>query len=254
MSVDNVRYLLQLIARALAEYHKNGLVYGNLRPEDILVEKDSTGLVPRLSAFRFGLMAALNEKIVGSFLVNPRRLTYITPEQYEKEEISAKSDQYSLGLLAVEMLQGRPPVKVQHLEDLESKRKFFEDPESYTKDMCVRAPELSQIILKMLAHKSDSRWKSMDEIVKVLGPGISIENNNRALAKNSYMKIVYGKEKFFESFYVNLKSPTKFKHLNDLLNKKINNWTDQYAFLDSAICCLLNFNSECERNEPTTLS
>ena len=114
--------------------------------------------MPRLPAYRFGQMALQEEQRTNRFLVDAERLTYMTPEQYRSERVTAKSDQYSLGLLAVEMLQGEPPVTVQHLKDLDKKKEFFEHPEKLTKMMRERAPLLADVVLRMLEDNPDQRW------------------------------------------------------------------------------------------------
>ena len=165
--------------------------------------------------------------------------------------MTAKSDQYSLGLLAVEMLQGEPPVSVQHLKDLDKKKEFFENPEKLTKMMRKRAPLLADVVLRMLEDNPSQRWPSMARIVKEVGDGSSIEEVDRRLAKIGYERVRKEPE-FYKKFYENL--CRKRPHLKKLFDTKISSWDKQYAALDASVCSLLNFSDDQAKTDPTLLT
>ena len=249
LDVDQVRFIIQVIAEALAEYHKVNLVYDNIRPSDVLLEKRDDGtLYPRISAFRASQISHKLERVTRKFEINPERLTYVVPEQYEKDMATPKTDQYALGLLTIEMLQGSPPVQVNQLKDLAEKTKFFEDPEAYGGEWLKRSPTLTRITLKMLELNPDKRWQSMAALAAVLGGKATVMENNRRLAKESYKRLEYEQEAFFREFYTNLfirKRSLKSKFPDE------HDWKRQHSMLDDAVRGLLNFSETHGEEEPT---
>jgi len=89
-----------LLCSALAYIHRRGLVHGDLKPQNVLI--DSAGCY-RLSDFGLSAMgdSAMEMKSVGSIM-------YMAPEVLSKTSFSPSADIYSLGLLAVEMISGKP--------------------------------------------------------------------------------------------------------------------------------------------------
>jgi serine/threonine protein kinase len=89
---------------ALQALWEAGMVHRDVKPGNILLDRDGTVRVTD-----FGL--AKNTQ--GSVLTLPGQtlgtLDYMAPEQIRGEEVTGRSDLYSLGCVAYECLQGRPP-------------------------------------------------------------------------------------------------------------------------------------------------
>ena len=108
---DDERAIVALrdLARALAYAHERGIVHRDVKPDNILFDKE-TG---RAMLTDFGVAVALTageERLTGTGFVlgSPR---YMSPEQASGErELDGKSDVYSLGLVAYEMFAGEPAV------------------------------------------------------------------------------------------------------------------------------------------------
>jgi TIR domain len=103
-----------------------------------------------------------------TFLLDSDALTYLSPERYFGRKIDAKTDQYYLGLLGLELLLGKPPVEVSTFADLETKRKFFDTPRPFFADLPVREPALSFVLTKMLEKDPQNRWTSMSDLEEAL--------------------------------------------------------------------------------------
>ena len=259
MNVDTVRFIIKQLADALAEYHDREvkgekLRYTNIKPADVLLQQTDAGFLPRLAAYRFGQMAVQEDHRRHHFLVDAERLTYMTPGQVRNEDVTPLTDQYSLGLLAVEMLQGEAPVIVEHLAHIDNKKAFFENPQEFTSVMQRRAPRLAETVLRMLSKDPGDRWPSLSELSKKLGDGHCVRELNRWLAKCSYNEFISGNTDFFETFYRNLRAGKHNKRINDLFTQKVKSWDTQYRVLDESICSLLNFSEDQARTPPTLLS
>lgn len=101
-------WLLAQVARGLGAAHENGVLHRDLKPENVLVSVDGCvkltdfGLsrsISRLTLTRMGLL-------VGS-------LGYMAPECVNGLRASERSDLFSFGVIAYELLAGRPPFEAE---------------------------------------------------------------------------------------------------------------------------------------------
>lgn len=102
---------------ALDAAHKAGLVHRDLKPESIILmdSPDLNGAIVRIVDFSLAKVASGREFVPGTTAKLqgqgqlPLRPTYISPEQFKGEEVDLRSDIFSLGVIAYEMLAGQPP-------------------------------------------------------------------------------------------------------------------------------------------------
>ncbi len=100
-----IRRCLLEIALALAYAHERGIVHRDLKPDNILIREDGSFLlsdfgIARSSQSTRALTAP--EAAIGT-------PSYMSPEQWRGESIDGRADLYSLGIVAHELLTGRPP-------------------------------------------------------------------------------------------------------------------------------------------------
>src|SRR5687768_3485087 len=105
--IDEVRRLLCEIADALAYAHLRGVIHRDIKPDNILLDAESG----RAMVTDFGIARAIEAgtrlTLTGIAVGTP---TYMSPEQAVGEkEVDGRSDIYSLGVLAYQMLTGRVP-------------------------------------------------------------------------------------------------------------------------------------------------
>lgn len=124
--IDQACHVLIQVASALAAAHENGIVHRDVKPANVVQERDSDRVV--LTDFGIaGIMETGSETITrltlqGQLLGDPR---YMSPEQLLGETVTEASDVYSLGVLGYEILTLQGPyaakTKVQmataHLQD-----------------------------------------------------------------------------------------------------------------------------------------
>jgi tRNA A-37 threonylcarbamoyl transferase component Bud32 len=112
LTESRVRRLVAEVASGLAAAHRRGLVHRDIKPNNIIID----GETGRALVLDFGISAALDVRRSGGSL----RLTtegsyvgtpmYMSPEMAgASAELTAQSDVYSLGIVAFELLAGRPP-------------------------------------------------------------------------------------------------------------------------------------------------
>jgi serine/threonine-protein kinase len=104
-------HILQQICDALGEAHTLGIVHRDLKPENIVLTERAKDWVKVLDfgiAKRTEAQDKSEQRLTqqGTVLGTP---PYMSPEQFTGKPIDARSDLYSIGVIAYEMLAGRLP-------------------------------------------------------------------------------------------------------------------------------------------------
>lgn len=143
--------------------HRAGLVHCDVKPHNFIVSPDD-----RLKVTDFGIARALatispdekNDTVWGSPL-------YFSPEQASGNAPSPASDVYSLGVILYECVTGRLPFISKKADEL-ARLHRDEEPISPRKLVSSLPPELDRIILKVLSKDPSSRYRSADQLGRVL--------------------------------------------------------------------------------------
>ncbi len=105
--LETVRDIVEQIAQGLRAFHRREMLHQDLRPENVMLDRDGTARIIDFGAVRVaGLM-----ELTGGAQRNPVPGTalYTAPEYFLGEPGTARSDQFSLGVLVHHMLSGRYP-------------------------------------------------------------------------------------------------------------------------------------------------
>jgi serine/threonine-protein kinase len=161
--------VLRDLARALGYAHAQGIVHRDVKPENVLLDRESG----RAMLTDFGVAQALAAQAegdgrltgLGIVLGSPR---YMSPEQAAGERrLDGRSDVYALGLVAYEMFAGEPAVTATSAATILVKH-LTEKPTPIATRSARVTPELADVIERALEKDPAHRWPTADAMADAL--------------------------------------------------------------------------------------
>jgi len=150
------------VCEGLMEAHRLGVVHRDLKPQNIMIDKDGN-----VRIMDFGIARSLAAKGVteaGMIIGTP---DYMSPEQVEGMEADARSDIYALGATLYEMVTGRVPFEGDTALIIAMKHKA-EIPLSPKEINPQLSEELTTVILKCLEKDREKRYQTAEELLAEL--------------------------------------------------------------------------------------
>jgi serine/threonine-protein kinase len=113
LPVAEVAEILQQAARGLNAAHKLGIIHRDLKPDNIFLTRgDEDELIVKIVDFGIAkLRESPTHTQTGKFLGTPAYMSFEQASGMRSEELDARSDIYSLGVVVYEMLSGRVPFR-----------------------------------------------------------------------------------------------------------------------------------------------
>jgi serine/threonine-protein kinase len=169
LDVSELTAILLPLAAALAAAHDSGVVHRDLKPGNIFLSRDGGGrMVPKLLDFGVSKFASFVSN--GDFAATPfdqlmGSPLYLSPEAVNGvRALSARSDQYSLGVVLYECATGKTPFPRRSalLPLLNAIAEGHFDPPSYAKPDLPLA--LERVILRAMSRAPDARFPHVREL------------------------------------------------------------------------------------------
>jgi serine/threonine-protein kinase len=167
LPVEEARRIMKETADALGLAHAMSVIHRDIKPDNILLE----GTRRRVMVTDFGIAKALSD--IGSGTLTGTGVAigtpaYMSPEQAAGErEIDARSDLYSLGVVAYEMLTGEVPFKAPTVAGILLKQVTQPVPNlTETRPDCPE--ELAATVSRCLEKEPESRWPTADALRRAL--------------------------------------------------------------------------------------
>jgi len=139
------------IAAALDAAHEAGVIHCDVKPANVIVDQQGTAKLTD-----FGIARAARGPREHELIGTAR---YIAPERIEGRAPTERSDVYSLGLVAYELLAGRPPNAEMETEDLLRVRLEGRPPSLRSARVGI-SEEIDRVVGKALAREPQARYAS----------------------------------------------------------------------------------------------
>jgi len=163
LPIPMVQAILAQVSDALGYAHRHGVIHRDVKSANIMLDEDGWAVVTD-----FGIAKVVQAEGLTLTGVTVGTPTYMSPEQCDMREVTGASDQYSLGVVAYEMLTGHLPFKGDSTMSVMYAH-FNEPPRLVTELRPDCPPNLGAGVMRMLEKDPPRRWPSMDDVVAVCG-------------------------------------------------------------------------------------
>src|SRR2546423_5359755 len=163
LPIAMVHAILAQVSDALGYAHRHGVIHRDVKSANIMLDEDGWAVVTD-----FGIAKVVQAEGLTLTGVTVGTPTYMSPEQCDMREVTGASDQYSLGVVAYEMLTGHLPFKGDSTMSVMYAH-FNEPPRPVTELRADCPPNLGAGVMRMLEKDPSRRWPSMDDVVAVCG-------------------------------------------------------------------------------------
>lgn len=158
-----VRDIIEQIAKGLRAFHRKEMLHQDIRPDNIMIDKSGTVKIIDLGSVRVaGVREAMPETDIGDILGTHQ---YAAPEYFLGWSGTEKSDQFSLGLVAYELLTGALPYGdgVASATTPQAQRSLFYVSAT---ELASQVPEwMDAAIRKAVSIDPDARYEALSEFI-----------------------------------------------------------------------------------------
>ena len=162
MAPDRMFSILAQTAVALDYAHGKGIVHRDVKPANIMIAANGAA---KITDFGIAKITASEQfTMTGSIVGTPH---YMSPEQVQGQTVDGRSDQFSLAVIAFEMLTGEKPYTGEHLTTVVYKIVAEEPPAPHRINSSL-GTAIESVLRKGLSKKPDGRFGSCQEFIEAL--------------------------------------------------------------------------------------
>jgi serine/threonine protein kinase len=163
LPIPMVQAILAQVGDALAYAHRHGVIHRDIKSANIMLDEEGWAVITD-----FGIAKVEEAQGLTMTGVTVGTPAYMSPEQCATCEVTGASDQYSLGVVAYEMLTGHLPFKSEStMSVMYAHYNAVARPVTELRPDC--PPNLAAAVMQMLEKEPEDRWPTMDDVVAVCG-------------------------------------------------------------------------------------
>jgi serine/threonine protein kinase len=163
LPIPMVKAILAQSGSAFGYAHRRGIIHRDIKPANIMIDDEGWAVVTDFGIAKVSETPGLT--MTGMTVGTP---TYMSPEQCMAQDVTSASDQYSLGVVAYEMLAGRPPFSGGSMMAIMYGH-FNEPPPPLEKFRPDVPGDLRIAVMRMLEKQPERRWPSLDDAIAAIG-------------------------------------------------------------------------------------
>ena len=175
-----VQAILAYVGGALHHAHQNGVVHRDVKPANIMLDRDGWTYVTDFGIAKREDGEGLTQS--GMIIGTP---AYMCPEQFNGKPVTGAADQYALGIVAYEMLAGRTPYDGPSLGEVMRGHLLEPVPPMRLTRPDV-PPAFEAVVTRMLAKEPADRYANLADAVAALG---GLSPTDEAMARASIVRL-----------------------------------------------------------------
>lgn len=166
LNTEETLRLLQQTAAALDYAHQNGVIHRDIKPANIVLQN---GTIVKVADF--GIAKVISNQTTTMANVVMGTPGYMSPEQIEARPVDGRSDQFSLAVLAYELLTGGKPFEADSMPTLAHLIVYGQRPSARAANPALPV-EVDQVFQRGLARLAEERFESCSALVGALESGL----------------------------------------------------------------------------------
>jgi len=163
LPIPMIHAVLTQVGGALGYAHRRGVIHRDVKPANIMIDEEGWAVVTD-----FGIAKATSAQGItatGAAIGTPY---YMSPEQCSGKGVTGLSDQYSLGVVAHQMLTGSVPFTGDSIMEI-MKQHFMDEPPDLATLRPDCPPQLLQAVRRAMSKDAGGRFPSLEDFVQALG-------------------------------------------------------------------------------------
>jgi serine/threonine-protein kinase len=184
--------ILGQTAVALDYAHGKGIVHRDVKPANIMIAADGTA---KIADFGIAKITASEQfTMTGSIVGTPH---YMSPEQVQGQPVDGRSDQFSLAVIAFEMLTGEKPYTGEHLTTVVYKI-VAEEPPAPHRINSTLGSAIEAVVRKGLSKRPDGRYATCQEFTEALEKACAASKGWHSLPRGGSLNATTVADKILE--------------------------------------------------------
>lgn len=172
--------LLEQVAEGLDYAHSRGIVHRDIKPGNVMVDSHITAKITDFGVARISTQPT-GSTMSGTILGTPN---YMSPEQIQGETVDGRADQFSLAVMAYELLTGERPFQGEALPTLIYKIVHADPPSPHILNGTLPA-EVAPVFERAMHKDRDKRFASCREFIVALEKALKAAPGWVPLARGS---------------------------------------------------------------------
>jgi len=159
LTIGKAVRIAKQVCEGLAEAHHLGVTHRDLKPQNIMIDKEGNARIMDFGIARFLDVEGLTGS--GVMVGTPE---YMSPEQVELKDVDKRSDIYSLGIILYEMVTGKVPFEGETPLSIAMKHKSEKPKNPQELNPHVSA-DLAGVITKCLEKEKEKRYQRAEDLL-----------------------------------------------------------------------------------------
>jgi serine/threonine protein kinase len=182
--IEIVFSILEEVAYGLKDAHEQGIIHRDIKPSNILLHKRGDVKIADFGLARntsdVTSLVDIDLTVPGTVVGTP---SFMSPEQAAGRELDSRTDIFSLGVMAYQLLMGEKPFQGKTAVEVQEAI-ITQEPPPLTRERCpLLIPEVVTLVSKMLAKDPNRRFQTMEQVLRSLSDCMEKVDSSGSLIK-----------------------------------------------------------------------